>query len=184
MTPSPPENDPGDRSSPAAAGFAPLVYQELRGLAEHYLAGERPGHTLQATALVHEAWLRLGERSALDREHFLAIAAQTMRRVLIDHARGRQRDKRGGGWQRVTLGEPVTPNGGREFDVLVIDELLQRLAERDARAAQVVELRFFGGLSIDETAGVLGVSSGTIDNDWFAAKAWLARKLRTDGEAP
>lgn len=178
-----PSGDPARPADPAGAALLPFVYDELRRLAAAYLAGERSNHTLQATALVNEAWLRIGERSAVDREHFLALAAQAMRRVLIDHARTRDRDKRGGGaWQRVTLAEPVTPGGTTEVDILEIHEVLERLAARDARAARVVELRFFGGLSIDETARVLGVSSGTVDNDWFAAKAWLGRELRGRGD--
>lgn len=175
----PPSSQDPEAGRPAdASDLLPLVYDELHRLADHYLVEERQGHTLQATALVNEAWLRMGDRQPVDREHFLAIGAQAMRRVLIDHARGRDAAKRGGRLQRVTLGEPLTPGGGAEVDVLEIDEALQRLAQRDPRGARVVELRFFGGLSIDETARVLGVSSGTIDNDWFTARAWLRRELR------
>ncbi|MHC4845491.1 MAG: ECF-type sigma factor [Planctomycetota bacterium] len=160
-----------------------LVYDELRDLARRHLREERRDHTLQPTALVNEAWMRMGEHCAVDREHFLALAARTMRRVLIDHARRQRADKRGGrDWRRVTLAEPVTPHGGRELDVLEIHELLERLSVRDPRGAQVVELRYFGGLSIDETARVLDVSRSTVDADWFAAKAWLARELlESDG---
>jgi len=177
MAPSPP-HDAGE-GTPAADDLAPAVYDELRRLAAHYLAGERQAHTLQATALANEAWLRIGERHAVDREHFLAIGAQAMRRVLIDHARKHNSAKRGGGQlNRITLSEPLTPSRGPEVDVLEIDELLERLAKRDPRGAQVVELRYFGGLSIQETARVLDVSEGTVDNDWALAKAWLARELR------
>ena len=113
-----------------------------------------------------------------DREHFLTIGAQAMRRVLVDHARRRGRDRRGGGaWQRVTL-NAVTPGLPEDLDLVELNDLLERLTERDERSARVVELRFFGGLSIDETAAVLGVSSGTVDNDWYAARAWLRRELK------
>jgi len=161
----------------------PLVYKELHRLAERFLSRERHGHTLQATALVNEAWLRVGERSDIDKEHFLALGAQAMRRVLVDHARRRGRLKRGGQWQRVTLAEPATPDGSCDVDLVEINDLLDRLAKRDERAAKVVELRFFGGLNIAETARVLGISRGSVDNDWFAARAWLARELRDKDEA-
>ncbi len=155
------------------------VYAELHRLAGHYLAGERRGHTLQATALVNEAWMRLRDRAAVDREHFLALAAQAMRRVLVDHARKRDRVRRGGGeWKRVTLDEPLVNGGARELDLVELDDLLQRLEQHDARAVKVVELRFFGGLTIEETATHLGVSTGTVDNDWYAARLWLGRELR------
>jgi RNA polymerase sigma-70 factor (ECF subfamily) len=168
--------------APRHPELLPLVYDELHGLARHYLRGERAGHTLQATALVNEAWLRMGDRSSVDRQHFLAIGAQAMRRVLVDHARKRDRVRRGGGqWQRVTLDEPLTPGGACDFDLVEMSDLLDALAERDARAAQVVELRFFGGLTIEETARVLDVSTGTVDNDWFAARAWLSRELKRGG---
>ena len=176
--PDPPDDPAAPRPVPAAE-LLPLVYDELRRLAQRYLTSERREHTLQATALVNEAWLRMEGRAVVDREHFLAVGAQAMRRVLIDHARRRKRDKRGGSdWQRVTLAEPVTPGGSPDIDLLELHDLLESLAARDARAARVVELRYFGGLTIDETARVLGVSSGTVDNDWFAAKAWLGRELR------
>jgi len=168
---------------PSAEQLVPLVYDELHRLAKRFLSRERHGHTLQATALVNEAWLRVGEHSDIDKEHFLALGAQAMRRVLVDHARRRGRLKRGGEWQRVTLAEPVTPGGSRDVDLVEINDVLDRLAKRDERSAKVVELRFFGGLNIAETARVLGISRSSVDNDWYAARAWLARELRDKDEA-
>ncbi len=175
--------DVGRGDDSAASRLLPLVYDELHALAEAYLRRERPGHTLQPTALVNEAYLRLVDRDDVgegDRERFLRIAAQAMRRVLVDHARGRQAAKRGGGsggWERVTLDEAVAPSGCETVDLVALNDAMDRLAEKKARLSEVVELRFFGGLSIDETARVLGVSDTTVDNDWFVARAWLAREL-------
>jgi RNA polymerase sigma factor (TIGR02999 family) len=172
----------GDES--AAARLLPLVYDELHAVAQRCLRRERRDHTLQPTALVNEAYLRLVDRDDVaeaDRERFMPIAAQAMRRVLVDHARRRNRAKRGGGiWQRVTLGGAVAPAGHDVVDLVALDDALKRLADQDSRLSQVVELRFFGGLSIDQTARVLGVSDRTVDNDWYVARAWLAREL--DGE--
>ncbi len=175
--------DVGRGDDSAASRLLPLVYDELHAMAEGYLRNERAGHTLQPTALVNEAYLRLVDRDDVgegDRERFLRIAAQAMRRVLVDHARGRQAAKRGGGsgvWERVTLDEAVAPSGCETVDLVALNDAMDRLAEKKARLSEVVELRFFGGLSIDETARVLGVSDTTVDNDWFVARAWLAREL-------
>jgi RNA polymerase sigma factor (TIGR02999 family) len=161
----------------------PLVYDELRVLARKYLSRERPGHTLQATALVHEAYLRLVDQTRVDwqgRTHFFAVGARVMRNLLIDHARARGRVKRGGEWKRVTLAERLTPNGRGEYDpeqLLALDESLERLAQLDERQAKVVELRFFGGLTVPEVAHLLGVSQRTVEGDWTHARAWLKREL-------
>lgn len=161
----------------------PLVYRELRRLAAHYLKSERPGQTLQATALVNEAYLKLVDQTRIQwrgRTHFFAVAAQAMRRILVDHARGRLRDKRGGGLERVTFVEGVHPGGAAEHgleDVVALDEALHKLAELDPRQAQLVEQRFFGGMSVEEAAAELGVSKRTAEDDWTHARAWLGRAL-------
>ena len=163
----------------------PRVYDELRALADAYMRRERAGHTLQPTALVHEAFLRLlrlPPGSVQNRIHFFALAAQAMRRILADHARRHRAAKRGGGAVRVPLelvegGAPATPAGD---DVAAddLDAALEDLAKLDERQARVVELRFFGGLSIEETAEVLAVSTATVKRDWLVARAWLHRELR------
>lgn len=159
------------------------VYAELRKLAARHLARERPGHTLQATALANEAYLRLIDQSRVawrGRTHFFAVAAQAMRRVLVDHARSRSRGKRGGGLQRVTFVEEVHPALGSECgleDLVALDEALTKLAALDPRQASLVEQRFFGGLTIEEAAAELGVSTRTAEDDWTHAKAWLNRAL-------
>jgi RNA polymerase sigma factor (TIGR02999 family) len=155
----------------------PLVYAELHRLAEGYMRGERPGHTLQATALVNEAYLRLvhAEVDWKDRAHFYAVAATTMRRILVDHARAQGRKKRAGA--RVSLEESVLVAPDREADLVVIDEALTRLAANDARAARAVELHYFGGLTYDEMAEALGVSAATVDRDLRFAKSWLYREI-------
>jgi RNA polymerase sigma factor (TIGR02999 family) len=157
----------------------PQVYDELRRLAASYMRRERAGHTLQATALVHEAYLRLAaaEAEASDRVHFFALAAQMMRRILVDHARSRARDKRGGGLAQVTLDESVLLSAESEAAVLELDDALQKLAAFDERAAHAVELMFFGGLSYEEAGEVLGVSKTTVFEDLKLAKAWLAREM-------
>jgi RNA polymerase sigma-70 factor, ECF subfamily len=155
-----------------------LVYAELRDLAARLLRNERSDHTLQPTALVHEAYLRLVDQRAgswENRAHFLGIAAQAMRRILVDHARRRSTAKRKGA--RVTLDENLAPATGPSVDLLEIDAALGRLAELDARQARVVELRFFGGLNVEETASVLGIGSATVKRDWTLARAWLHREL-------
>jgi RNA polymerase sigma factor (TIGR02999 family) len=161
----------------------PYVYDELRALARKYLGGERKNHTLQPTALVHEMFLKLVDQSRVDwkgRTHFLAVGAAAMRRILIDHARTRKRDKRGGGWQRVVL-EPamaVTETGDVDGDSL--HAALEELARLDADQARIVELRFFGGLSMKEVAAVLGVSKRKVEGDWTHAKAWLRTRLASE----
>jgi RNA polymerase sigma factor (TIGR02999 family) len=169
--------------SRAADRLLPLVYDEFRALARHYLAQERMNHTLQPTALVHEAYLKLVDQTRVDwqgRSHFFAVAAQAMRRILVDHARSRQREKRGGGRPRVTLDEAVALSPQKDEDVLALDEALEKLAALDARQAKVVELRFFGGMSVEEVAEALGVSKRTVEGDWTFARAWLSRELRGD----
>jgi RNA polymerase sigma factor (TIGR02999 family) len=158
----------------------PIVYGELRRQAAVYLRQERPGHTLQPTALVHEVYLRLaGPRRVpwQSRAEFFAATAQTMRRILVDHARKRAAAKRAGDWTRVQIQEEAAVGGKVELDLLALDEALDRLAERDPRYARIVELRFFGGLSVPETAAVLGVSTATVKRDWSFARAWLHAHL-------
>lgn len=169
----------GDR--PALEALMPLVYDELRRLAAHYLRGERPGQTLQPTALVHEAYLRLlkdrPERWQ-NRAHFCAIAAHVMRQILIERARARDALKRGGGQPRVTFDEALPAKADApSVDVLAVDEALQRLAAIDASQARIVELRYFGGLSIEETAEAMDVSPATVKRHWAVARAWLAKEL-------
>src|SRR5688572_4982575 len=160
----------------AAARLWPLVYDELREVSAAFLRREPPDLTLQATALVHEAFLRLVDQTRVewrDRTHFCAVAAQAMRRILIDHARARNARKRGSAWERVLLDEAVQVFSERSVDLLALDEVLSRLAGLDPREARVVELRFFGGLSNPEVADLLGVSLRTVEDDWRAARAWL-----------
>lgn len=164
----------------------PLVYAELHRLAASYLKRERRGHTLQATALVNEAYMLLVDQTRVEwqnRAHFLGIAARLMRRILVDHARRRRADKRGGGARRVTLDETLLADGeGHDLDLVALDGALRELAETDERLGRLVELRYFGGLTIDETAEVLEVSPATVKRDWVTARAWLYRALR--GESP
>ena len=158
----------------------PTVESELRRLARRYLARERPGHTLQATALVNEAYLRLVDVRRVDwqnRAHFLAMAARVMRRILVDAARAKGYQKRGGKAVRVTFDEGLPVAAPEEHDIVAIHEALEALARVDARKSRVVELRFFGGLSIEETASVLNVSSDTVKRDWRLARAWLLREM-------
>jgi RNA polymerase sigma factor (TIGR02999 family) len=158
----------------------PKVYDELRGLARKFFRRERPDHTLQPTALVHEAYLRLVDQTRIGwqgRTHFCAICARAMRQVLIDHARSRKRLRRGGERQKVLLDSRVAPAEFENVDVFALNEALEKLAALDARQAQVVELRFFGGLNVDEVAHVLGVSKRTVEGDWTHAKAWLRTEL-------
>lgn len=157
----------------------PLLYDELHAIAGRHMRGERADHTLQPTALVHEAFLRLTgvDLAYDDRTHFIRAASQAMRRVLVDHARARLAAKRGGGL-RVTLDEALAPQDDRIVDLLVLDDALNRLAEAEPRWARVVELRFFGGLEVSEVANALGVSTATAKRDWQFARAWLARVLR------
>ena len=159
----------------------PVVYQKLRRLARHYMAGQSPGHTLQATALVNEAYVRLIDCAQVnwkDRAHFFAISAKMMRRVLVEFARSRQYQKRGGGARKTSLDEALIASPKRGQDLVALDEALQALAMSYPRQSQVVELRFFGGLSVEETAEVLKVSAITVMRDWQLAKVWLARALK------
>jgi len=165
----------------AVAELVVLLYSELRNLASGYLRRERSDHTLQTTALVHEAYLRLADQREVhwkNREQFLGVAAQLMRRILVDYSRGRGAQKRGKGFERVFLEEAEVVSKHKPADVIALDEALTRLAGFDPQQARLVELRFFGGLSIEESAGVLGVSRTTLKRDWNLAKAWLARELR------
>jgi RNA polymerase sigma-70 factor (ECF subfamily) len=160
--------------------LTPIVYQELHRLARHYMKGERPGHLLQTTALVNEAYMRLVDYKRMqwqNRAHFFAVSAQLMRRILVEHARSHNL-KRGGGVQHVSLDETVVVGGNRDADLVALDDAMNALARLDARKVQVVEMRFFGGLSVEETAEVLKVSPVTVMRDWSTAKAWLYRELR------
>jgi len=157
-----------------------VVYQELHRLAHHYMQRESPGHTLQTSALVNEAFLKLVDQRNVrwqNRAHFFGIAAQMMRRILVDYARKRCYAKRGGGMPEISLDEALIVSNERNAEVVALDETLERLAEFDPRKSQIVEFRFFGGLSIDETAKVLAVSPGTVMRDWTLAKAWLRKEM-------
>ncbi len=181
---------PKDATTPSGRGpeneqplsdWMVFLYSELRRLAQYYLEQERPNHTLQATALVHEAYLRLvGQRDVhwQSRSHVIGVAAQMMRRILLDYSRSHESAKRGGKAIHVFIEEASLVSKERAADVIVLDEALNRLALMDAQHARVVELRFFGGLSIEETAEVLEISPATVKRDWTVAKAWLARELR------
>lgn len=167
----------------ALEALLPLVEAELRRLARTYLSRERKGHTLQTTALVNEAFVRLVDARSVpwqDRAHFLGIAARLMRRVLVDHARTRGYQKRGGDLQRVSLDEAMAVSPDPDFNLLALDRALEKLAAADPRKAQVIEMRFFGGLTVEETAEALRVSPDTVKRDWRLAKLWLLRDL---GEA-
>lgn len=158
----------------------PLVYQELRRLARNHLRQERPDHTLQPTAVVHEAYFRLAQQDVpafQNRCHFFAIAAQVMRQVLVDHARYRGAQKRGGGFQKITLDQAALSATPVDLDLLQLDHALNALAKLDARQSRIVELRFFSGLSIEETADVMEISPATVNREWTTARAWLHREL-------
>ena len=158
----------------------PLVYDELHRLAHRYMNRERPGHTLQTSALVNEAFIRLIDQKDVDwqnRTQFFALAAQMMRRILVDHARSRQYQKRGGDPRRVSFDETMMVSHERVDEVIALDDALKNLAQFDQRKSQIVELRFFGGLSIEETAELLKVSPGTVMRDWTLAKAWLRKQI-------
>jgi RNA polymerase sigma factor (TIGR02999 family) len=168
----------GDRA--ALDSLLPLVYEELRQQAARYLRRERVGHTLQTTALIHEAYLRLIDQKNVhwqNRAHFFGIAAQLMRRILVDHARTRTRAKRGGSNLRVSFNEANLLAASQDLDIVALDEALARLAELDEQQSRIVELRFFSGLSVPETAEVLRISPATVKRDWSMAKAWLHREL-------
>ena len=158
----------------------PIVYDELRRQAARYLRREKAGHTLQTTALIHEAYVRLVDQRNMqwqNRAHFFGIAAQMMRRILVDHARSKKRAKRGGSDIRVSLGDAEVAAKDQDLDVVALDEALERLARIDEQQSRVVELRFFSGLSVEETAEVMGISKSTVKRDWSMAKAWLHREL-------
>lgn len=170
----------GQGQDSALEKLLPMVYGELRGIARHYMAGERAGHTLQTTALVNEAYLRLIDSRKVnwqDRSHFFAMSAQLMRRILVDYARSHRSQKRGGGAKPVTLDDDLVLSAGEGKDLVALDDALKALAEVDGRKARVVELRFFGGLSVKETAEVLRVSQDTILRDWRLARSWLRREI-------
>ncbi|HET6179675.1 MAG TPA: sigma-70 family RNA polymerase sigma factor [Candidatus Sulfotelmatobacter sp.] len=164
----------------ALAELIPAVYDELRRLAAYYLRRERSDHTLQATALVHEAYLRLVDQRHVDwknRSHFLGVAAHLMRRVLLMHAREHRAAKRGGSAKKISLDETAIFSPAQADDLLILDELLNRLAILDAQQERIVEMRFFAGLSVEETADLMGISTATVKRDWAMAKAWLAREM-------
>ena len=176
-------NDLAGGNRPAAEQLFGLLYDAFRGLAARYLKAERVGHTLSPTALVHEAYLKLVDQSRVNwqgRTHFFAVGAQVMRRILVDHARGKGRVKRGGGRIRIQLDEGLALSPQRDEDILAVDEALAKLAKVDPRQAAIVELRFFGGLSVAEVAEVLGLSKRTIEGEWTVARAWLRRELSGD----
>ena len=170
----------------ALENLTPQVYRELHRAAQQCMRKEREGHTLQTTALINELYLRLADLKAIDwqsRAHFFAICARQMRRILVDMARARRSDKRGGGALAVSLDEAPEISGSPQGDLLAVDNALSALAEVDARKSQVVELRFFGGLSVEETAEVLKVSPETVARDWKLAKAWLLREMTGNSDA-
>lgn len=169
----------GDEKAPEQ--LMPLVYQELRDLARRYLQRERGGHTLQPTALVHEAYLRMVDQSRIqwqNRAQFFGIAAQLMRRILVDHARAHVAAKRGGNAQRISLDDAQISPEERAAELVELDAALTELAAVDDRKSRIVELRFFGGLSIDETAEAMGLNSATVRRDWTVAKTWLHHRIR------
>jgi RNA polymerase sigma-70 factor, ECF subfamily len=171
----------------ARATLFDVLYRELRRLAEGAMRAERANHTLQPTALVHEAFLRLaGNQGRFEsRAHFLGVAASAMRRVLVDHARGRNAQKRGSGATLVTVSDldDLPQPTGQDIDLIALDDALSRLIALDARQAQIVELRFFGGLSVEETAAVVGVSERTVKREWQVSRAWLRREIARIGES-
>lgn len=171
----------GQGNQDARDALIPIVYNELRRLARRHLWNERPDHTLQSAALVNEAYLRLAGQKApqwRNRAHFFAVAAQLMRHILVDHARSRQAAKRGGGVTRLALDAEVSVAEKPAIDLVMLDDALGKLAALDAQQARVIEMRFFGGLSIEETAVVLDVSSATVKREWVTARAWLRRELK------
>jgi RNA polymerase sigma factor (TIGR02999 family) len=167
--------------SDAASQLIPLVYEELHQLARQQMRRERPDHTLQATALLHEAYLRLvnrPDRTWQNRTHFIVIAAQVMRRILIDHARARRTAKRDGVLRRVPLEEPLIVTHDPPAELIALNDALERLAQLDGRQSKIVELRYFGGLTVDETAEALGMSARTVKREWRIARAWLHREVK------
>lgn len=167
----------------ALSELMPLIYAELKRLAGYYLQQERPNHTLQATALVHEAYVRLvGQRQQhwQNKNQFVRVAASMMRRILVDYSRSHEAEKRGGKDGKVLLDETKVVLKGRTVDIVAVDEVLNRLTKIDPQQARVVELRFFAGLSIEEAAGALGISPATVKRDWNVAKTWLAREMKSN----
>jgi len=177
----------GDRK--AIEAVLPLVYNELRRQARYHLKRQRPNHTLQSAALVHEVYLRLADEQSLkveNRAHFVGVAAQLMRWILVDYERNRRATKRGAGVTRLTLDDNIAALGSRQeriVDVLALDEALNRLAKLDSQQSQIIELRYFGGLSIEDTSEFLGVSTATVKRSWSSARAWLLREM-SRGESP
>jgi len=168
----------GDRTG--ANRLMDLVYDQLRQIARRYMSRERPAHTLQPTALVNEAFMKLIDQDRVDwqnRSHFMAVASQSMRRILVDHARSRNREKRGGGRLAFPLDEALTLNPDRDADVLALDEALEKLAELDATQAKIVEMRFFGGMSVEEVAEALSMPKRSVERQWTKTRAWLRREL-------
>jgi len=173
----------GNGDQAALDKLMPLVYAELRQMARRYMARQNPGHTLQTTALINEAYLRLADQKDKkwqNRSHFFAVCAQAMRHILVDHARSRQAARHGGGARAVSLDEAAVVSEERTADMVALDDALKELAGVDLRKSQVVELRFFGGLSVEETAEVLKISPVTVMRDWSLAKAWLYRALANE----
>lgn len=173
----------GDRE--ALDALMPLVYEELRRLARHYLQRERPDHTLQSTALVHEAYVRLLGQDPPEwksRAHFFGVAARLMRQILVDHARGHHAAKRGGNSLKLTLNEGMGSKG-KDFDLIALDDALNNLAEISPQQSQIVELRFFSGLTIEDTSEVLGISPATVKRNWTTARAWLFREMNQSEQA-
>ena len=175
----------GDGRREALDDLMPIVYADLRRMAAGHMRREAADHALQPTGLVHEAYVRLVDQKQVkwrNRAHFFGVAAGLMRRILVDHARRRRAGKRGGGWERVTLaGNEAATDGPKEIDVLALDEALERLAQFDSQQERIVELRYFGGLTIDETAEVVGISAATVVREWTIAKAWLRADLSRSG---
>ena len=173
----------GDRE--ALDQLLPLVYEELRRQAARYLRQERADHTLQATALIHEAYLRLVDQRSVEwqnRAHFFAIAARLMRQILVDHARRHEAAKRGGSAIKVPVEEAAASGAGRDINLVALDAALDKLAEIDAEQSRIVELRYFSGLTIEETAEVMGISAATVKREWQVAKAWLRREIKEGTE--
>ncbi len=172
----------GDRQ--ALDALIPLVYGELRRIAQHFLQREKPGHTLQSTALVHEAYVRMVGQNLPEwqsRAHFFGIAAQLMRQILVDHARARQAAKRGGDVFKLSLDESTAMPGQRDLDLIALDDALKSLTELDPQQSRIVELRYFAGLTIEDTSEVLGISPATVKRDWATARAWLQREMMRGG---
>lgn len=168
----------GDRE--ALDKLVPLVYEELRRIAQHFLQRERPDHTLQSTALVHEAYVRMVGQNLPEwesRAHFFGIAAQLMRQILVDHARARQASKRGGGAFKLTLDESTALPEQKDLDLIALDDALKSLQQLDEQQSRIVELRYFAGLTIEDTSAVLGISPATVKRDWATARAWLQREM-------